>query len=230
MLTSTRSVALQHRCVDAQQPAGPPVARRAFLLDRGKPVLPQHGAYLAWRRSGEGIAGKERQHVRVVGQQALFGSRNQGVLLPRTERGKPEIPLKARLVGGVDSGRPVERLRLEAEGIGDPGLPVARALKLDLVAAPGHHREQTILVGDAKWLQHGHRLHRQGQAAEDHGDQLHRGHVANQREQHSTDRETETSQAARRGWSGSCSGSGLTFTQRLKKRSSNSRNPRARTR
>ena len=113
--------------VQAEQPAGPPVARPALLLHRREPVLPQYGAYLAWRPVGEGIAGKQRQHVRVVSQQALFGSWNQGVLLPGAQRRKPEIPFKTRLIGRVHPGRPVERLGLETEGISDPDLPVARS-------------------------------------------------------------------------------------------------------
>ena len=139
----------------------------------------------------KGLRGKERQNIGVVGQQAFFGSWNQGVLLPGTERSEPEIPLKAGLIGGVDAGSLIERLRLEAEGIGDPFLAVAGALKLNLVTAPGHHREQAILVGDTKRLEHGHRLHGQRQTAEDHGEEFNGGYVGDQGEQHSADCEPE---------------------------------------
>ena len=56
---STQGVALQNGRVDAQEPASPPGAGGALLLHRGKPVLPQDGAYLARRLSREGVGGKQ---------------------------------------------------------------------------------------------------------------------------------------------------------------------------
>ena len=80
---TAQGVPLEDWSVEAKELAAPPVASHALLLARRKPVLPQHRADLARRGTGKGIAGEKRQHVGVVGQQALFGSRNQRVLLPR---------------------------------------------------------------------------------------------------------------------------------------------------
>ena len=104
-------------------------------------------------RFGEGIAAEEREHVGVVGEQTLFGERHKVVLLPVAERGEPEIPVEAGLIGRVDSGRLVERLRLVAEGIGVQFWPSFGALEFDLIAAARHHGEEAVLVGDAKWFQ-----------------------------------------------------------------------------
>src|SRR5579859_4404149 len=145
--------ALDGGSVGAEELTAPPAAGGALLLEAGEPVLPEDGADIAGRRAAKGIAGEEAEHIARVGQQQLFGAGDDGVLRPRAERGEPQVPVEARLVGRVDARPGGEVLRFVAEGIRDPGGAVVRALELDLVAVRGHDREEAVLIGDAERLQ-----------------------------------------------------------------------------
>ena len=63
-------------------------------------------------------SGEEFQHVRLVWQEPLFGPEHEAVVLPGAQRGEPQIPIEARLIGRVDAGGLAEILRLVAERIG----------------------------------------------------------------------------------------------------------------
>src|SRR5271165_5599674 len=139
--------------IQAEKLTSPPVAGVMLLLHRCEPVLPEHGTDVLRRSSGEGVVPEERENVRAIGKQTLFGERDKAVLFPIAERGEPEIPVKSWLIRRVNSRRLVDRLRLVTERISRPGLAVVRALELDLIAAAGHHSEEAISVGDAKGVQ-----------------------------------------------------------------------------
>src|SRR6185437_10668675 len=64
------------------------------------------------------------------------------------------VPLKARLIGSVDSRRLVRVLRFVAERIWIPGLAIVAALELDLVALVGYDGKQAVAICDAKRFQH----------------------------------------------------------------------------
>src|SRR5204863_7721394 len=68
----------------------------------------------------------------------------------RAERRDPEVPVEARLLRRVNAGRAARVLRFETERIADPGSSVARALKLNFVTLPRHHREEAVVVDDAE--------------------------------------------------------------------------------
>ena len=104
---------------------------------------------------GNGISCEQRQHIRRASQQSLFGAGYDQVLAPRAQRREPQVPIEARLIGRINTGSLTRVLRLIAEGICHPGLPVIRALELDLPAAARHHRKQPVAIGDAKRLERG---------------------------------------------------------------------------
>src|SRR5580692_8500225 len=99
--------------------------------------------------------------------------------MPVAERSEPQVPLEARLVGSVNAWSFVERLRLVTEKIGRPVLPVVRALEFDFITAASHHGKQTILVGDAKWLQCQNRGGWKRQIGPGHSNHLRRGCIGN---------------------------------------------------
>src|ERR1035438_1062812 len=143
----------EHRRVEPHQIAFPPVSRATLFLHRRKPVLPQNRPDIAWRRLRKWISLKQGKYIRIVFQETLFCQGNKIVLLPIPERSEPKIPFEPRLVRSIDAGSFVECLRLVPKNIGSPALPIVRALELNLVPAAGHYGEQSISVGDAKWLQ-----------------------------------------------------------------------------
>src|ERR1700733_5740823 len=146
-------VALDSRRVGAEKLTPPPVPGRALLRHRGEPILPENGTKIPRRGVGERISGEELEDVVVVGEEELLGARDDGVLRPRAERGKPEIPVEARLIGRIEAGGAGKILRLVTEGIGRPGGAVVGALELDLVAVRSHHGEEAVLIGDAEGLE-----------------------------------------------------------------------------
>src|SRR5580698_676193 len=114
----------KHGRVQAQKLPSPPQAGRTLFRHRCKPILPEYRANVLWWRLREGISCKERQGVGAVCEQTLLGKGHDRILSPVAERGKPEVPVEAWLVGRVDARRFVKRLRLVAEWIGGPDLAV----------------------------------------------------------------------------------------------------------
>src|SRR5579863_9860794 len=55
-----------HRRVEADQFAPPPVAGAPFLFHRSKPILPQYSFHVAGRALRVGICTKEAEHVGIV--------------------------------------------------------------------------------------------------------------------------------------------------------------------
>ena len=89
-------------------------------------------------------------------------------MLPVSERGEPEIPVEARLVGGVDAGAGVEVLRLVEEAIGGPVFAVVGALEFDLVTMRCHDGEEAVLVCYAEGLECDEGLEGEGCFAPEH--------------------------------------------------------------
>src|ERR1700722_12234430 len=87
------------------------------------------------------------------------------------ERGEPQIPIETGLIRCVDARSFSGILRLVAEWIRDPILAVVRALKFDFVAAAGHHGEEAVAIGHAKWLQGGDGRVRKWHGGPDHQEQ-----------------------------------------------------------
>src|SRR5271170_5488151 len=112
--------------IQSQKLTSPPVTGVMLLFHRCEPVLPEHGTDVLRRSSGEGVVPEERENVRAIGKQMLFGERDKAILFPIAERGEPEIPVESWLIRRINSGRLVDRLRLVAERIRRPGLAVVR--------------------------------------------------------------------------------------------------------
>src|SRR6516162_5069304 len=127
---------LEGRGVESQELAAPPHSRGALGGKVGEPVLPQHGANLLRRCLRKRIAGEQREHLRITREQQLLGMKHKSIFAPVSERGEPQVPVKARLVWRVDARRLGRILRLVAEGVSDPVLAVVRSLELNLVALP----------------------------------------------------------------------------------------------
>src|ERR1700689_2380675 len=134
----------------AEEVAAPPLAVYALGAQLGEPVLVNYGADLARRRAGERIFGEKFRHGTIIFNQAFFSPNDETGIPPRAERSKPQIPIEARLIGGVNSRSFGDALRLITEGIRGPGFSVKRTLKFNLVAAVGHDGEKAVAIGDAK--------------------------------------------------------------------------------
>ncbi len=106
--------------VGTEELAGPPDVFEVFLGGGREPVLPEDGADVAGRGGGEGVGGEESEDVAVVSKEELFGAGDDGVVGPGAEGCEPEIPVEARLVGGVDAGAIGGVLGLIEEGVGGP--------------------------------------------------------------------------------------------------------------
>src|SRR5262249_22880796 len=127
-------------------PPLPPPPRARFLppLGRCEPVLPLHGADGDRRFGGEGIAGKELQHCRLILQQSDFGVEDPAILHPASQGGEPKVPLKAWLVRGVNARRLANVLRFVPERIRDPRAAVGGPLEFDLVSRARHDGEESV--------------------------------------------------------------------------------------
>ena len=154
--------------VEAEVLTPPPISGGAFFGHRGEPVLPEHGADLPGRSVGEGVGAEEGENVGGVIEETIFGGSDEHVLAPVGERGEPEVPVEAGLVGRVDAWILVEELWLVTKEVRRPGLAVVGALELDFVAATGHDGEQAVGVGYAEGLESGDRgLWERGVAPDD---------------------------------------------------------------
>src|SRR3954468_16186327 len=122
---------VESRRVQAARLTLPPGAGLALLVARGEPVLPFHGAHVLRRPAAERVAGKELQHLRRALQQPQLDAQHPRIRAPLAQRGEPEVPVEARLVGREDSRRAQRALRFVAERIGRPALAVVGALELD---------------------------------------------------------------------------------------------------
>jgi len=140
--------------------AAPPEAGGALSGEVREPVLPKDGANFMWWRLGEGIGSKKSQDVPVVLEKKLFGVDDEGIFAPVAERSEPKIPVKARLIGGVDARGLAQVLRLIAEGIRSPSDAIFGTLKFNFVAGPGHAAEKAVLIGDAEGLEQRDRFQR----------------------------------------------------------------------
>src|SRR6516165_4873142 len=160
---------LERRGVESQKLAAPPHSRRVLGGKVREPVLPQHGANLLRWSLRKRIAGEQRKHLRITREQQLLGMKHKSIFAPVSERGEPQVPVKARLVWRVDARRLGRILRLVAEGVSDPVLAVVRSLELNLVALPGHASEQAVLVRDTKRLEKSHRFRWQRDVAKSPG-------------------------------------------------------------
>src|ERR1700678_876805 len=174
--------ALQGGGIFAQEFAAPPIAVYALSTQVGEPVLVNYGADLARRRAGERIFGKKFEHGAIIFNEAFFSPNDETGIPPRAERSKPQIPIEARLIGGVNSWSFADVLRLIAEGIRGPGFSIKRTLKFNLVAAVGHDGEKTIAIGDAKRFDRAQGRLRKRQAGKEHPDKLGSGAIKDEGE------------------------------------------------
>src|SRR2546429_5378951 len=100
----------------------------SLFLWRRKPILPTHRAYLPRRSMRERIPRKKQQHIGISAEQTLLCPHHDWLLPPRTQRRKPQIPIEPRLIRRVNPRRLAWVLRLETEGIHEPGLSVVGTL------------------------------------------------------------------------------------------------------
>ena len=105
--------------------APPPISRLALRPHVREPVLINYRAHFSRRRASKRIARKQRQHVRLIFQQALLRPNHETRSLPRSQRRKPQIPFKPRLIRRINSRRLINRLRLVAKRIRDPSFSIA---------------------------------------------------------------------------------------------------------
>ena len=97
----------------------------------------------------EWICSKKLQHARISLEQSLLREDDPRRSAPGDERGKPQIPIEAWLVRGIEAGSFFGILRLVAKGIRDPRLPIVAALKLYLVPRGSHDGEEAVRVRNA---------------------------------------------------------------------------------
>src|ERR1700691_4603199 len=74
-------LALERGRVESQVRAPPPKTLALFGPVR-EPIAPKHRANLVRWGAGEGIARKEIEHPRRIGQQTFFGVHDKAILLP----------------------------------------------------------------------------------------------------------------------------------------------------
>src|ERR1700722_5990213 len=96
---------LNRGSVKSEQFAPPPHSVLFFFRHGSKPVLPEDRAHLVWRPLRKRIGGKQREHVRIVGEQPSLGAQHHGVVAPLAERCEPQIPIQSRLIGRVNARR-----------------------------------------------------------------------------------------------------------------------------
>src|SRR5258708_24836297 len=92
----------------------------------------------------------------------FFGANDDRIRTPRTEGGEPQVPVKARLVRRVNTGRLGGVLRLKAKRIDQPGFTIGGALELNLVTPAGHYREKAVAIGDTERFERRHWRGREG--------------------------------------------------------------------
>src|SRR5580704_7905501 len=148
---------LQCGCIQSQQLSTPPHPRRAFFGHCREPVLPEYRADLSRWFLRKRIAGKECQHILVIGKEPELRVRHNRILAPGTQRREPKVPIEPRLIRRVDPGRFIHVLRLEAKRVSHPVLAIWRTLEFDLVSAARHHREEPVLISYPEWLKRGYR-------------------------------------------------------------------------
>src|SRR5260370_303708 len=104
---------------------------------------------MGWRSVRKGITCEEREYRRRARQEPLFGIDHKSILLPVIERGEPQIPVEARLIGSEYPRLRSRILRLITKRIWPPRPAVIRAFELNLIAASGHNRKKTVPVRDS---------------------------------------------------------------------------------
>jgi len=166
----------------AEEFAAPPIAVYALGAQVGEPVLVNYGADLARRRAGERIFGEKLEYGTIIFNQAFFSPNDETGIPPGAERSKPQIPIEARLIGGVNSRSFVNVLRLIAEGIRGPGFSVLRALEFNFVAAVSHDGEKAVAIGDAKRFDRAQRRLRKRHGGKQHPDKLRSGAIKDEGE------------------------------------------------
>src|ERR1700739_2012904 len=189
----------QFRRVHPKILAAPPVSRSALFFAAGEPILPENSAYVTRRRLRKRATAEKSQYILVVLEQTLLGKRHEVVLAPVSEGCEPEVPVEARLIWRVDARCLIECLWLVAEGIWRPVLPVVRALKFDFIPAVGHHRKQSVLIGDAKRFESGDWHGGQRLVTKRNADHLHRGVVEDPCEHDGGDGETDGAEMSAEG-------------------------------
>src|SRR5260370_11663419 len=114
-----------------------------------------------WRLLRKRIAGKECQYILVVREQKHFRVGHDRILAPRPQRSEPQVPIKARLIWRIDSGRLIQFLWLVVKRVRDPGLSVCGALEFNFISSARHYREQSLTIGDPERLKCAHPPSRQ---------------------------------------------------------------------
>src|SRR5580700_967468 len=127
----------------------------------------------------EWVAREQGKHVRLAGQEAFLNLYHPGILPPIAQRGKPQVPVKAWLIGRINPRRDMHVLRFIAEGVGRPGLAVARTLEFDFVSLARNDGKKTELVGEAERFQDANRAHRERRIWEHHEDEESRRRIEN---------------------------------------------------
>src|SRR5260370_41686076 len=98
------------------------------------------------------IAGKECQYILVVREQEHFRIGHDRILAPRPQGSEPQVPIKARLIWRIDSGRLIQFLWLVVKRIRVPSLAVCAALEFNFISSPRHYREESVTIGDPEQL------------------------------------------------------------------------------
>src|SRR4051812_34241199 len=88
----------RHWAKESQLLPAPPCTGFSFGVDIGEPVLPEHRAYHRRGTSFERIAPEQSQHARASLEQSLLGEHNPRRVLPRRQRGEPQVPVEPRLI------------------------------------------------------------------------------------------------------------------------------------
>ena len=118
------SCSLQRGGVQAQKLPAPPHSCFTFFCHGCEPVLPEQYANLTGRIASKRIVRKERKDILIVREQSQLGIRHDRILAPRAQRSKPQVPIKSRLIGGIDPRPLIQCLWLVAKRICHPILSV----------------------------------------------------------------------------------------------------------
>ena len=132
-------------------PAAAPTTRRWLLFLRGwnsdsRKARPAHKEAADEERDCTEQGG----HLRRIFQQPLQEPRKPGILGRRSQRGKPHLPVEARLVRKIPRRSPHDVARFVFERIFAPVNAIVRAFDDDFRPRGSHHREQAIRIDDAQ--------------------------------------------------------------------------------
>src|SRR4029077_6832094 len=122
----------------------PPEAFRATRRGVREAIAIEHGPDFARGAALKRIAFEQREHGRRSFEQTLTELLEPGLIVVAAERGKPHLPVEARLMRRNPWRTAMQVAGLVLELVGLPLDAVVGSLDDDLRPRDGHHREQAV--------------------------------------------------------------------------------------